>query len=126
MANARLFKGELQRNQQPAITSMFLKHLTLNNMHGDRHFQLGNNSLEHYKKRRPPPAPRNPFVSSVHGASNNCTLPYHFKIYIVSELCLTSTTCVPAPTYRHPSEARISCGLFCFLDFFDFCYRSCY
>ncbi|KAJ6962664.1 hypothetical protein NC652_001348 [Populus alba x Populus x berolinensis] len=53
-------RGELQRNQQPAITSMFLKHLTLNNMHGDRHFQLGNNSLEHYKNvvpRRPLSSP---------------------------------------------------------------------
>ncbi|KAJ6714638.1 hypothetical protein OIU85_026169 [Salix viminalis] len=94
---------ELRGNQQPAITSMFLKHLTMNSVFPMEitNFQQGNNSLEPLEIR-PRPAPH----ISLMPPSNTCTLPYHFKIHILSKLCLTSTTCAcpctssPSPRYN--------------------------
>lgn len=91
----------------------------------DRHFQLGNNSLEHYKNV----VPRRPLASpSCHLCTEQATLvlsPIISK-FISHQNCASPALHVPAPTYHHPCEARIRCGLLCFFDFFAFCYRSCY
>lgn len=101
----RKFKGEGRGSRigrKPTTCNHIHVCQALNNElcfpHGDHQLPAGKQLIG---------APRNtaPHISLM-PPSNTCTLPYHFKIHILSKLCLTSTTCAcpctssPFPGYN--------------------------
>ncbi|KAJ6308301.1 hypothetical protein OIU76_017974 [Salix suchowensis] len=76
--------------------------------HGDHQLPAGK-QLIGALEIRPRPAPH----ISLMPPSNTCTLPYHFKIHIVSKLCLTSTACA-CPCTSSPSRGYNSMWDFLF------------
>ena len=79
--------------------------------HGDHQLPAGKQLIGALKNTTP--AGPSHLLDAIDAWSNTCMLPYHFKIYIVSKLCLTSTTCA-CPCISSPFRGKNLMGEFLF------------